>query len=313
MPDHAVRALGIGGTDVAAIFGWDRYRDAHTVWAEKMGKQERTPPSPRMKLGKYFERGIIEYYSAETGHPVKFLDITMQAPGREWMVYTPDAICLDEPRGIDAKLVQWDQRHLWGPTEYDIPIRVQTQCRWYMACADFPFWDVAAVLGDDLVVYTIERDVALEAGIVEHIEEWYQRHIVGGEEPPMGPTEGSERFLKEHFPRNKLMIREADEGEAALLDHYTDVREKDRELQSEKDALENQIKFAIGHYDGLTWPRGKFTWKNTKDSQKVEWEALATSLMKRYEADDRQGLIQQFTTMKPGVRRMDFRPDKNRG
>src|SRR5262245_18031397 len=48
--DEAVRATGIGGTDVAATLGVDDQRDLFDVWADKMGLVERAPATPLMRF-----------------------------------------------------------------------------------------------------------------------------------------------------------------------------------------------------------------------------------------------------------------------
>lgn len=305
--DSAVRLRGIGGTDIAAILGVDSYRDAYSVWAEKTGRLERAPASPRMRLGKIFERGIVQYYEELTGRATEFLDVTMRHPDRDWMVYTPDAICVHEPRGIDAKFISWDQRHQWGETAYDIPERVQMQCYWYMAAFGYPVWDVAALFGnDELQIYTVERDLEIEREMLAAAEDFWQRHILGGEEPVPGGSPETSRYIKERFPRHRLELRDATAPEAELLDQYAAVRVEENIIWEKRAGLENRIKLAVGDGEGLAWPRGRFTWKNVKDSTKTDWEKLAGRLLLGYADDEQAALKQEFSETKPGVRRIHF-------
>jgi len=298
---------GIGGSDVAAILGVDPRRDAWAVWAEMTGRAERRPATPRMRLGKFFERGIIDYYAALTGRDVEFVDETRRVEGREWMVWTPDALCRGELRGVDAKLVSWDQRFLWGETAEDIPARVQLQCDWYMAAADYPAWDVAALLDmDEPRIYTVERDLEIEREMLDRTEEFWRRYIIGNEEPQPGSSPETTRIIKERFPRQKLAMRDATEAESGLLDEYALVRSDEEDITAERTRLENTIKLAIGEGDGLTWLRGKFTWRNARGSVKVNHEALAESLMRGMAEDEKTALRREYSETKPGVRRIHF-------
>jgi predicted phage-related endonuclease len=311
MADHELRQHGIGGSDVAAILGCDSRRDAYSVWAEKTGRLRREPPTARMQLGKLFERGIVEYYSSLTGRAVVWLDQTRRDPERPWMVYTPDAICQHENRGIDAKLVSWDQRHLWGETADDIPERVQIQCHWYMAAMDYPVWDVAALLGmDEPRVYTIRRDYELEDEILQGAEEFWRRHIVGGEEPVPGGSPETSRYIRERFPRQRADIREASPVEAALLDEYRLVRDDEDDINLRRTALEQRIKLAIGEADGLTWAGGRFTWRNVRDSLRTDWEALAESMLRTMAADEQAALKREYSALHEGTRRINFQRAK---
>jgi predicted phage-related endonuclease len=260
-----------------------------------------------MRLGKYFEKGIISYYSELTGRETEFVDQTRRDPERPFMVWTPDAICRNEPRGVDAKLVSWDQRHLWGETSNDIPARIQCQCHWYMAAEDYWVWDVAALLGaNEPRIYTIERDLEIEREMLARAEEFWKRHIIGDEQPPIGDSDESARYLRERFPRNMFDIRDASPDEIVTLENYAIARMDRDAAQDEINLLENQIKLAVGNADGLTWPNGKFTWKRTKDSTRTDWEALAGSLMSSLNDQERAIHKAAFAEVRPGVRRIYF-------
>src|SRR5436305_365105 len=76
MIDTAIRARGIGGSEVAAIMGLDSRRDAFSVYLDKLGLVRRSAPSGRMKWGKRIEQAIAEAYGEETGQEVEWCDET---------------------------------------------------------------------------------------------------------------------------------------------------------------------------------------------------------------------------------------------
>jgi predicted phage-related endonuclease len=307
MLSHELRKAGIGGSDVAAILGLDEYRDPFSVWAEKRGQYERPPATARMKLGKLFERGIIEYYSELTGRETRFVDETYRSESREWMVYTPDALCIHERRGVDAKLVAWDQRRQWGPTPDDIPARVQLQVRYYMAAMDYPLWDIAALLDmAEPLIYTFERDPEIEEAMLELCERFYRDYILGDKQPPIGASDDSTEYLRQRFPRQRTNLREAEPNEVELLELYAQIRHDDRAITDERVRVENEIKLAIGEAEGLVWEHGRFTWRNTKDTAKTDWEALGRSLMRTHSEMERNALIHEYTETRPGPRRIWF-------
>jgi predicted phage-related endonuclease len=311
MITEAIRRRGIGGSEIAAILGVDDNHDAFGVWAKKKGGLSRTPATPRMRLGKAFERGIIGYYAELTGREVEFVDETFQDPARPFMVYTPDALCVHERRGVDAKFVSVDQRFKWGPTADDIPAYIQAQAWWYMAALDYDVWDVAAVVSDgEPRIYTIERDLKLEAEILRRAEEFWTRYIEGDERPPVGYSEDSRRWIHEQFPRHTERIREATEDEVAVLDAYSQIRFDEKVLGRQREQLENDLTKAIANAEGLTWARGKVTWKTPKESMVTNWKALADRLMGGYGPDDRAALLQEFTEAKPNTRRFLWKADK---
>jgi len=299
-----LRKLGIGGTDVAAIMGYDEKRDKYSVWAEKKGLLQRQPPNPRMLLGKYFERGIIDYYAALTGRAVEFCDVTSVHPNRPWMVYTPDALCRNEKRGVDAKFVSYDQRFKWGETADAVPQRIQLQCWWYMAALDFDAWDVAAVLSDsEPMIFTFYRDLSVEEPMLEEAEEFYQRYLIGTEVPEPGHSDDTARALRQQFPRHVSKLRQAEEAERTNISALFTAHDMQDKVTNERARIENVLKLAIGDGEGLTWPSGRVTWRTTKDSLKTDWERLAVALMKGYSDAEREALLATFTEVRAGSRR----------
>lgn len=303
--------IGIGGSEVAAILGFDERRDQFTVWAEKKGGLTRMEATPRMRLGKLFERGIAEYYSELTSREIVWLDETQRHPVREWHVFTPDAVCANERRGLDCKLVGWDQRRHWGETVDEIPPRVRLQCLWYMAGMDYPLWDVVALLGmEEPRIWTLERDLEMEAAVIEQVERFYVDFILGDREPRIGGAAENARWLKERFPRALSPLAAPNPEQAKLLEMYTCLRIEEKPIKDHFKAaraeLENAIKREIADGEGFVWADGKFTWRNTRDTERVDWEPLARVFMQGFTPEAQKLYIQEFTHTVPGQRRMYF-------
>jgi predicted phage-related endonuclease len=228
------------------------------------------------------------------------------------MLYTPDGLVPGQRRGVDAKVVAWDQRRKWGETAAEIPERIQLQCWWYMACMEYDAWDVVALIGDTPRVYEITRDREAERAMIERAEEWYRRYIVGDEMPEMGASEAAAQWLQRTFPTHKRPdLRFATTEEVALLTEYAEVRIAMAGLQRRKDELENAIKLAIAEKEGLVWETGKFTWRRSKDSQVTDWESLALALLTHHIKDEaeRERVLDSYTRTKPGTRRIRFEHD----
>lgn len=313
MIDQAVRRLAIGGSEVGAIFGVSSFQDAFGVWASKKGGLPPGKPTERMLVGKALEQGVLQLYTHITGREVQpYFDQTFQHPDRPWMVYTPDALVKGERRGVDCKVVAWDQRHRWGPTAEDIPLEVQLQCWWYMAALNYEAWDVAALVGDGLPhVYEIYRDLEAEEVMLARVYEFWARYIAGDEVPPITQGLSAGMWLQQAFPREKTNSRPAEPQEVDLLEQYAQVRVQEAQARAARGSLENQIKLAIADHEGLYWSHGKFTWKKTKDGTKVDWESAARGLLQRFITDkaERDTLMGIYTKPKPGYRRIYFRSD----
>lgn len=309
----ALRNCGIAGSDAGAVLGVDESRDGFAVWAEKKGALPPQPPTVRMIVGKALETGILNLYTYVTGREVEYCDQTRQHPERPWQVGTPDAFCKHERRGVDAKLVFFDQRWKWGTTADDIPARVQCQAWWYMALCDIDVWDIAALVGDGLPrIYTIERDREAERVMLARAEEWWHRFIEGDERPPIGTGPAAHAWLARTFPQHKRPDLRAATGEEILaLEEYAQVRLEQKAIKEERECLENRLKAAVGEREGLEWSGGKFTWRKTKDKEVTDWQSMARGLLNTYVevGPVRNDLLTFYTRSKPGTRRIWFNSD----
>lgn len=305
-----LRQYGIGGSEVGAIFGVDEMRDEFSLWAEKKGGLPRPEPGIRMIVGKALEEGVLKLYTYKTGRPVEYYDRTMRHPDRPWMVYTPDALCTTERRGVDAKVVFWDQRRKWGHEADEIPERIQLQCWWYMAGMDYDVWDVAALMGEgEPRVYTIERDREAERVMLARVEQWHRRYIIGDERPAIDASDEAARWLQQAFPAHKRPdIQPATADEIDLLEAYAYVRRIEKSLAPQRALLESRLKEAIGGREGIAWDGGKFTWRRTKDSTYTDWESLGTALLFNFMKDEKERaqVLAEYARVKEGFRRIRF-------
>jgi predicted phage-related endonuclease len=311
MRDHELSKLGIGGSDIAAIFGQDEYRDAFSVWAEKKGQLARPEPDPMMIVGKCLERGIAELYTHVTGRHIDWIDRTFVHHKYEWMRYTPDALVIGEKRGLDCKVIHWSQRRKWGADASDIPARVVMQAYWYMAALDFDLWDIAAFLGDLPRIYTIERNPEAERAMLDGAYQFYRRFIQGNETPPIqGPA--AKAWLNRTFPIPRANLREADVEEIALMQEYAAIRAELHRVAQEKGRVENELKLCVGDHEGIYWEGGKFTWKLRRESKGVDWHSLAEALLcKQFQTEEeREALRKEYVRVtRPASRAIRFEWD----
>jgi predicted phage-related endonuclease len=313
MPDEQKRALAIGGSEIAAIFGAHDYLDEFSLWARKKGELPPQEENPRMHLGTFLQQGIAAYYSYLTGNQTEWRDKTERHPDYPFMAYSPDAVVVGQRRGIDVKYVSFDQSPRWGKTIEDIPPHAVMQAWWYMAALDYLSWDIVALVvgADDLRIYTVVRDLDVERIMLRRARAWWERYLVGDERPPISGSELANRWLQKTYPRHRRGdIRKANPEQIAMLEEFAGVKQELDCLNERRKLVVAQIKEQIGDHEGLEWPGGKFTWKRTRDSERTDWEGLALLLLKSQE--EREKLLQEFTFTKPGTRRIHFRDRSGR-
>lgn len=320
--DLELRRSGITSTEVAAVLGVDEQRDAHAVWAVKIGGLLPEPPTWRMQLGHYLEHAVIGIYADHySKKPVERLfDKTFRHPKYPHVLATPDALVGDDT-GVDAKTANWDQRHQWGETADDIPDRVQLQMLTCMEVMDRDHWDVALLSGDQFRVFTLHRDREFGEFVMNELERIWEEHFTTKDNPPpIGGSKASSKWLKQTYPQHrKADVRVATDEEIEELRRYGRLKSVQKDLAKERDRLENQFKAAIAEREGLVWPTGRLTWKRANDATHTNWEALAWTLMTQHvrlpdgsskDEEACKALISDHSSKRPGVRRIYFSSDE---
>jgi putative phage-type endonuclease len=300
------RSTGIGGSDVAAILGMHPHKDAMAVFCEKTGLYKADlSNNPRVQWGKRLERIIAEAYAEVSGRAVEWCDTTFRHPQRNFQLFTCDGLIPGNRRGLEVKTAGVDQAHAWGETGTDqVPEHYALQCHWYLSATDYEAWDIAVLIGgNDLRIFTIERDRELEQSLLVSADSWWTAHIEHRVPPAIDGGEGSSEYLKAKFPRNRAALREATEDEIALLTEYrATLIDLDR-AEQHRDKLQNFVKMRIAEAEGLKWDGGKVTWRRTEDRSVTDWELVANHLGVRIPAPEFEKIIERYTNTKPGTRR----------
>jgi predicted phage-related endonuclease len=307
MRDETKTTLALGGSDIGPILGvGDYFRDEHSVWVEKKFGRDYQPPAMRLVIGKALEQGIAQIYTHQTKRELEWVDRTFQHPDRPFQCYTPDALLTKERGGLDCKNVALDQSWKWGESETEIPPSVYLQAMWYMSATDRDFWDIAVLIaGADLRIYRVNRDPQAERHMLAIAASWWERYLVGDEEPPLTGSRATHQWLARRFPNHKRPdMRKPNEAELAYVLGYINVRADLVKLIGARGEMEAEIKRMIGEREGLEFPQGKITWRKTKDGTKTDWQSIALNLLGRLVPKEERGAILQLhTSPKPGTRR----------
>jgi predicted phage-related endonuclease len=306
--DQIIRNSTMTGSRMPAIFDAHPFLTAFELWLRlKGGGVIDDAPDVRKILGQCLEPGLLDAYGRIMECEVIPNHETLRHPTHPLVAGTPDGWIKGTRIGVDAKAISPDQAKDWGREADDIPHYVVLQAYWYMLLMDFSEWIIIALVGGWLRFYTIVRDIEAEKVMLTRVEEWWERYIIGDEQPAMGASPEAARWLQRMHPMHHPPIRDATLEEAQLLDDYVVVRVAERKLATQRDTFENLIKQAIGDDEGLRWgARGRFTWRKPKDSLVVDWKSMGLGLLHEFVKDEqiRAVRLDFFTHPKPNVRRI---------
>tara|TARA_R100000808_G_C2153431_1_gene163619 strand:+ start:4545 stop:5384 length:840 start_codon:yes stop_codon:yes gene_type:complete len=247
------------------------------VWVEKMGLVEPSEENYAMMRGRILEDAIAQWYGEFTGydlHPGEEMPIEGKHP---WMLASPDRYVDDDVSRFILEVKSARSADDWGAMgTAKVPVYYATQGAWYMACKNMDRCDYAALfmINDEFRMYTVHRDKAVENRLVEVAGDWWQKHIVKGEQPDMDGSNAASQYLQDKFPENAIEMRSATIDEEDLMLELDSVQNKIKELESTKSRLQNEIKACIGESSGLYTGSGKATWKLQKGRASIDTKRL---------------------------------------
>ncbi len=205
------RRLRLGGTDIAKIVGASAYGGPYDVFLSKAG-QDTFQGNNATRAGKYFESGVAQWYSDQTGrqlhklHPDLDRGLLLVETGDEWAVQhvehpflagTPDFLTDAPDLGLEIKTAAEEMLYktdadgipYWGPDGTDeVPMDYMVQCQWYMGLTGRRRWDLAAFFFGpkrEFRLYHLDFDQELFALLIEKGVAFWTGHVEKNVPPPM--------------------------------------------------------------------------------------------------------------------------------
>ena len=270
------RKKGIGASEAAAVLGISPWSSPVEVWARKRGLIPEMEDNERLKTGRDFEEPIAQLYADRE-------KVTLTGGGFHSVFHpslpvfaTPDRMVVEYPRGLEIKTVEPAMSKEWGEEGTDaIPLYYTTQVVVSMAVTNMGEWDVAAFFGmNDFRVYRLRRDLELENTILSRLTEFWNRYIVGNQEPPLDGSEACAEYLARKYPRNIRPLIGADDEAEKLLGKLFTMRDQVSADETYLTGYENRLKQIIGEAEGIQGVCGKVTWKRSKDGEKTDRKSV---------------------------------------
>jgi predicted phage-related endonuclease len=235
---------------VDAALGFSTYRSPWQVWMEKTGKSEidTEPPSEAAALGIALEPWLIEQASTLVGTAVyRTATRTYALDAHPWRRCSPDGVTADG-RLVEAKTAGLASGFGTPPGWADngLPRAYEFQVRWSMHVMDAPAAEVVAlVAGLGLVRRTVVRDFGIEFQLIAQLAEWWDRHVVHGEEPAF--SAGDAAVLAELYPTvEREEIRLDGTGADVHWEAYRAAAELEKTAKADKAAAAAALRALLG-------------------------------------------------------------------
>lgn len=277
--DHAAwlenRKAGIGSSEVASIVGLNPYESKYQLWLRKTGQTPAKEETFFMKAGHYLEDAVARFFEDESGYTIikrsASEDIYVH-PDYEWARVSPDrAFWLSDTHNDDKGILECKttQREIdpdnippywFTQVQYQLGVmgRKKAAIAWLSAGRVFDYREIEFV--PDYFNW-----------LMEQVEEFYTKNVLGGEEPELTTVED----VLNKYPISSATFVEASPEISGIISSLKEKKETKKILEEEIGELEDKIKLAIGEAESLNYQGSVLcTWKSAKDGKKFDEKAF---------------------------------------
>lgn len=290
---HAARAAGIGGSDVAAILGLDKWRGQRHVYEAKHGRAPAVT-SEAAEIGIEIEDFIAGLFSKRSGVGISMPPGTLVHMDRPWMRVNVDRYTLDGETGAVTGLLECKNRSEYQLDDWEdgVPDAPAIQTHWGMAVGGWDHGYVAALVGGNkLRWHRLERDQEMVEYLVDYCGTWFQRHVVEGFPPPADGKQATADLLAKLWSVKSEAVAEVDVATAKeLRAKHADLKVELKRVEEEVRLVENEMRLLTGENEVIR-AGGQPAWS---------WKANAPFAAKKF-AEAHPELAAECTHMVPTV------------
>lgn len=270
------RQCGIGGSDVGAILGINKYKTPFEVYLEKTEPiTEVREQSESAYWGDQFEEVVAKEFEKRTGKKVRRDRKHYKHKDYPYMLANIDRKIVGENAILECKTANQFLANEWE--EDEIPASYLLQVQHYLFVTGAELGYIAVLIGGQKFIWKeVTRDEELIQMIIE-AEKNFWKMVQDKTPPALDGSSAAEKYLSE-----KYSSAEAGKFEELGLE-YKDKIKNYFELKDQKDLLdtqikeiENQIKFELKDAESGFAPGYSISWKNVSsnrvDSKKLKAE-----------------------------------------
>lgn len=190
----AYRKTGIGGSEVAAVFGISPFGTARDVYYDKLNIASAIDDEAnkyQKKIGTLLEDVVAEMFSEVTGYPVFKIQKMFRSREHYFMLADVDFF-VRLPDGsfaiLECKTTSPDATEKWwNGAEPAIPLNYQFQGRQYMSVMHIGKVFFACLHGNSenyLIIRELDRDMEIESEMITVEQHFWENHVLRQVPPP---------------------------------------------------------------------------------------------------------------------------------
>ena len=199
-----LRRTSIGGSDVATILGFNKYKSPYQLWLDKTGQIEidASDPSEAAYWGNVFEKIVAEEFTRRTGAKVRNDNHMYFHREYDFLSANVDRQVVGENAILEYKTASMFLSDKWEGE--NIPDQYIFQVQHYLNVLDKEYAYIAVLVGGQKFQWKrIERDQELIDIIQERLIAFWEVNVKQNVAPPIDGSQSTTDFLKERYANSK--------------------------------------------------------------------------------------------------------------
>lgn len=287
------RQCGIGGSDVGAILGVNKYKTPFEVYLEKIEPIEEVKEQFESAYwGDQLEEIVAKEFEKRTGKKVRRDRKHYKHKDYPFMVANIDRRVVGENAILECKTANQYLTNEWQEDEVPASYLLQVQHYLFVTGAEVGY--IAVLIGGQKFIWKeIQRDEELIQMIIE-AEKTFWKMVENKTPPALDGSSAAEKYLKEKY-------KEAERDKSVELGFeykekiksYLEMKEQQKNFEVQVKELENQIKAEIGKAEYAYAPGYSLSWKNIL-SNRVDSKKLKSEFPEVYEKVVKENISRKF-------------------
>jgi putative phage-type endonuclease len=196
----AVRASGLGGSEIAAVLGLSPWQSRFSLWHRKKGLLGPEPDNDGMSRGRRLEPVIAEWFADKHPEYQVRRTGTWANRARPWQLATPDRLLTTLSRRAALEIKTAADAAEWGePGTDEIPVYYRAQVIWQLDTLGLNRAHVAVLTGLDFREYVVEWNRA-EAELLRAAGREFLDTVERDERPDIDEHGATYRAVRELHP-----------------------------------------------------------------------------------------------------------------
>ena len=259
----AIRKKSIGGSEIAAVIGMNRWRTPFQVWAEKTGRIDNAvQQSESMYWGTVMESILRQEFAKRTGYSVKEAHYIFASIDNPFMTANIDGY-VDLGNGEYAVLeLKTAGNYAESDWNDGCPIEYFCQVQHYLYITGMKKAFIAVLIGGNTFKYLeIDRDEDTIKTIVCCAKQFW--NLVQTDIPP-AVNDKDNALLATLYPTSKAVTVKMPDEYRAVLQQYNDAKTTIDQAKKAKEEAEAKLKEFMKDADTAVIDGYKISWKTAE-------------------------------------------------